>query len=584
MQIRHLNSKISDNILFSVHPVLAQVLANRGVKSMAEIDYALKGLIHFEEMLNIKDAAVIVAEAIVANKDIVISMDYDADGCTAGSIMCEGLSILGSTNHGYCVPDRFKHGYGFSVAYVEDLVARGVCPDVLITVDNGISNVEGVARLKELLPNCTIIITDHHLAPEILPNADIIVNPNQKGCPFPSKALAGCGVAFYLIAAVRRFMVEAGFHTDYCDIASLLDLVALGTVADVVPLDRNNRILVKAGLDRINAGYARPGIAALLTVGKRQIGKIVASDFGFTVGPRLNAAGRLEDMTIGIRCLLSPTYEEALVVANELDDLNKKRREIEQKMSETAMADLKGDCNEFGLCFYSPEWHKGVVGIVSSRIKEKINRPVICFGAADKNGMISGSARSIKGLHLRDILSVIDVQNVGLIKGFGGHAMAAGLTIAEADFDRFSELFDNEVKCVSSAAILEGEILSDGSIPNKYMNLQTVNILKHSTPWGQEFPEPTFDDFFNITEIKIVGGKHLKYTLEKEGVKYAAIHFFSLEEGAPKPTYKRARIVFQLQDNEFNHQVSLQLIVQRLFVDQGRIDLRDFQPEKIWRN
>tara|TARA_R110002072_G_scaffold33030_5_gene100237 strand:+ start:20219 stop:21937 length:1719 start_codon:yes stop_codon:yes gene_type:complete len=571
MKITHLKVDISENIRHSVHPVLAQVLANRGVESMADINYALKGLIHFDKMLNIKDAAVVVAEAIVANKNIVISMDYDADGCTAGSIMCEGLSILGSTNHSYCVPDRFKHGYGFSIPYVESLVSRGIRPDVLITVDNGISNVEGVARLKELLPNCTVIITDHHLAPEILPNADVIVNPNQKGCPFPSKALAGCGVAFYLIAAVRRFMVEAGFHADYCDIASLLDLVALGTVADVVPLDRNNRILVKAGLDRINAGYARPGIAALLVVGKRQIGKIVSSDFGFTVGPRLNAAGRLEDMTIGIRCLLSQTYEEALVVANELDDLNKKRRVIEQKMSQSAMADLKGDCNEFGLCFYSPEWHKGVVGIVSSRVKEKTNRPVICFGAVDEHGMISGSARSIKGLHLRNILEAIDVQNVGLIKGFGGHAMAAGLTIPESEFDRFSELFDKEVERVASVETLEGEVISDGSIPNKYMNLQTVGVLKHSTPWGQDFPEPTFDDYFDIDEIKIVGGKHLKYTLSKEGSKFAAIHFFALEEGEPKPTYKRARVVYQLQDNEFNNQISLQLIVQRLFVNQEEL-------------
>ena len=479
---------------------LQQVFHSRGILSADELEYGLGGLISPTQLLNVDKAAEFIFQAVKNQSKILIIGDFDADGATSSTLMIKALTMLGSKDVHFLVPDRFRFGYGLSVKLVEE--AALLQPDLIITVDNGIANHQGVARAKELL--IPVIITDHHLAAETLPEALTIVNPNQAGDQFESKNLAGVGVAFYLMLALRSLMRSNGWFIqrgiDEPNLAELLDLVALGTVADVVALDRNNRILVEQGLRRIRSGKACVGLNALLQVAKRSAEKCCSSDLGFAIGPRLNAAGRLEDMSIGINCLLAKTESEAIQLASQLDSLNRQRREIERNMLEQANQDLEeyfshqsgNDLESDGaqqeerpitLCLYDPKWHQGVIGILASRVKERINRPVIVF-AKDDSGttpMIKGSARSVEGVHIRDVLALVDAENEGLIEKFGGHAMAAGLSVEESKFQQFAESFHHCTEKLLGEDSINDEILTDASLTSADFSLDFARELRNGT-------------------------------------------------------------------------------------------------------
>ena len=498
------------------HPVLRRVLAARAVESDADLDHSLARLLPPDGLLDLDRAAALLDDAIESSSRIVAVGDYDADGATGCTVAVRGLRMLGATDVGFVVPDRTRHGYGLTPEIVE--VALAQRPRLIVTVDNGISSVEGVARAKAL--GIDVLITDHHLPGRDLPAADAIVNPNRRGDGFPSKCLAGVGVMFYVLGALRARRRGRSGVGDAPNLAELLDLVALGTVADVVPLDHNNRILVEQGLRRIRAGRASPGVTALLRVAGRDIAHTVAADLGFAAGPRLNAAGRLTDMRRGIECLLSEREEEAMRIAGELDALNAERREIEagmQAQAEKLIGSVDDTASDAAVALFREDWHGGVVGILASRVKDRLHRPVAAFAPDADGEHLKGSVRSIPGVHVRDLLDSVATRNPGLIERFGGHAMAAGLTIRRTMFDRFRAVFAAEADRVMPAETREAVVLTDGEIPGSALTLDLARSIRDAAPWGQGFPEPVFDGLFRVTAERLVGGRHTKLRLQPRG-------------------------------------------------------------------
>jgi single-stranded-DNA-specific exonuclease len=537
-----------------VHPLLAQVYAARGIDSATQLDTALERLHAPATMRNLAQMATLLADAMAANKKLLIVADYDADGATACAVGVRALRAMCTSGASidYLVPNRFEYGYGLTPEIVQ-LAAREKSPDVIITVDNGIASVDGVAEANRL--GIKVLVTDHHLPGDTLPDAWCIINPNQQGCSFPSKHLAGVGVMFYLMLALRAELRNRNARA-LPNLAQLLDLVALGTVADVVRLDENNRILVQQGLQRIRAGRAQPGVSALLRVAGRDPARAGTYDLGFAAGPRLNAAGRLTDMSLGIECLICDDVARAQSIAQQLDTLNRERRAIEADMQESALAALEqsADASGYSVSLYDAQWHQGVIGIVASRIKDRFHRPAIAF-ARGVEGEIKGSGRSIRGLHLRDALDLVSKRAPGLILRFGGHAAAAGLTLREADFARFQGLFEEVVRGLLSPADLEREIETDGSLPVAHATLDAAHALRDGI-WGQGFPEPHFVDRFEIVQQRVVGERHLRLRLRRDGRIFEGILFGHSE---PLPTVIRA--VYRFTLNEYNGTTSTQLIL-----------------------
>ena len=550
-----------------LHPLLKKIYANRGVDKLEQVDYSLARLIDFSLLKDIDKASAAIADVIEKGGKLIVVGDFDADGATSCAVMMRCLKAFGLESVDYLVPNRFDFGYGLSPQIVD--VAAGSKPDLIVTVDNGISSIEGVERASTLGIN--VVVTDHHLAGDDLPDAEAIVNPNQPGCQFPSKAIAGVGVAFYVMLAVRAELRRRGWFDDARNepnMASLLDIVALGTVADVVPLDENNRTLVESGLQRIRNNRACAGINALLDIAGKSIERCSSQDFGFIIGPRLNAAGRLDDMSIGIECLLSDDYEQAVSYASTLNQMNLQRRQIEGEMLEQAFSLLQQQIEALdhsdipdALALYDEQWHQGVVGLLASRLKEKYHRPVIAFADAG-DGELKGSGRSIPGLHMRDVLDAVSKQEERLIIKFGGHAMAAGLTIRQEDFDRFNRAFIEQAGRVLRPEDLQNMFQTDGSIDESQMNIETSEQIKYASPWGQQFPEPVFDDVFKVMNWRIVGEKHLKLELTKpdSGVCYDAIAFNMTNDDLPAGE-NDIRAVYRLDVNEFRGNRKLQLII-----------------------
>lgn len=506
----------SSGLPAQLHPVLRRAYASRGLTAAADLPLELRALLPPAGLTGIDAAGELLMAAILAQKRIVIAGDYDADGATATAVAVLGLRALGAAHVDYVVPNRFTMGYGLSPALTEMALAKGA--GLLVTVDNGIASLAGVAAANAAgLP---VLITDHHLAGDELPAAAAIVNPNQPGCAFASKHLAGVGVMFYVLLALRARLRTTGYFAERPEpnLAELLDLVALGTVADVVKLDHNNRILVAQGLARIRAGRARPGLQALLQAAGRVQMHINSGDLGFVLGPRLNAAGRLEDMTVGIECLLAPTAETARALAGQLDSLNRERRDIETQMRDEAL-ELAASNSDVGVCLFDSGWHEGVVGLVASRVKDRLHRPVIAFARATEEGVLKGSGRSIKGLHLRDAMAAVDARHPGLIVRFGGHAMAAGLTLPETALADFSAAFDAECRARLDADALEEVLETDGELDDTELHLETAHALEQAGPWGQGFPEPRFEGHFEVIETRALGadGRHIKYRLRLPG-------------------------------------------------------------------
>jgi single-stranded-DNA-specific exonuclease len=545
----HLRSLIAAGI----HPVLARIYAARRIRSAQELEYTPAGLLSPGLMKNLEDAARLLADAIEAGKRLLIIADYDADGATACAVGLRALRAFGA-NVDFLVPDRFKLGYGLSPELV-DLAAERK-PDLLITVDNGIASVEGVARARAL--GIGTLITDHHLPGAELPQADCIVNPNQPGCDFPSKALAGVGVMFYAMLALRAELRKRNHFNEKQEpnLGALTDLVALGTVADVVPLDANNRILVAQGLKRLREGRAQPGIAALLRAAGRQLREASSFDLGFVAGPRLNAAGRLADMSLGIECLATDDEARAANCAEALDRLNAERRRIEAGMVEEALQLVAAIGDASGSVFFGREWHEGVVGIVASRLKDRLHRPVICFARSADGVSLKGSGRSIAGLHLRDCLDLVAKRAPGLIVRFGGHAMAAGLTIAERDYERFGAEFESALEALLPAEARLRTVETDGSLDAMYCTLDVARLLEGGI-WGQGFPQPLFCDTFAVETQRVVGERHLKLQLVRHGRRIEAMRF-----GALDPLPARVRAAYRLAINEFNGLKSVQLNVE----------------------
>lgn len=553
----------------SLSPRLKQIYASRGVLAH-ECDLNLTQLLRPNNMLGLDRAAQIIADGIADNKHILIMGDFDADGATSTSVCILALRMMGAVNVDYLIPNRFDFGYGLSPEIVQVAQTKGA--ELLITVDNGISSIEGVDAAKAL--GMQVVITDHHLPGQVLPNADAIVNPNQLGCGFASKAIAGVGVAFYLMSALRAELRARNWyqtrHIAEPNLAHLLDIVALGTVADVVPLDCNNRILVEMGLKRVRAGRCRVGITALLEVAKKNVSRVVASDFGFTVGPRLNAAGRLDEMALGVETLLCEDAMVARRMASQLDSLNMERRELEQEMQQEALKRLESLTLDmaslpWGIALFQADWHQGVIGILASRIKDKYHRPVIAFADAG-NGEIKGSARSIKGLHMRDLLELINSRHPKMILKFGGHAMAAGLSIKETDFAAFNDAFDKAIRETIKPELLTGEYLSDGELAADELTMAVATELRQAGPWGQAFPEPLFDGSFRIIQQRIVGEKHLKLVLETpcSRVMVDGIAFNVDLQTWPDASIEQVRLVYKLDVNEYRGNQSLQLLIEQI--------------------
>ncbi len=558
-----------------LHPVLKKVYANRGVTRLKQVSYCLAELIDYTLLKDIDVASAIVSDAIIQQKRIIVVGDFDADGATSCAVMLRSLKAFGLSNVDYLVPNRFDFGYGLSPQIVD--VAANLNsqpkPDLIITVDNGISSITGVERASEL--GIPVVVTDHHLAGDTLPDAAAIVNPNQPGCAFPEKTIAGVGVAFYLMLAVRASLREKNWFDDNRsepNMANYLDLVALGTVADVVPLDKNNRILVESGLQLIRRNKACAGINALLTIAGKSIERCSSQDFGFIIGPRLNAAGRLDDMSVGIECLLSDDYAQSLQYATVLNQMNLQRRQIEGEMLEQALdfleqkipsLDVEGAIPD-AFALYDEQWHQGVVGLLASRIKEKFHRPVIAFADAG-DGELKGSGRSIPGLHIRDVLDSVSKQHDDLIDKFGGHAMAAGLTIRQENFESFKKAFEEQVTSVLRPQDLSNNKETDGSIDGRYLTMEVCEQLKYASPWGQLFPEPVFDDTFKVLSWRIVGDKHLKLVLVKgdTGESHEAIAFGKTDADLPAGD-DNIHITYRLDVNEFRGKRSLQLIVDHI--------------------
>jgi single-stranded-DNA-specific exonuclease len=534
-----------------IHPLLARLYAARSIRSAADLRYEPAQLVEPRLLKGIGDAARLLADAIQAGKRLLIVADYDADGATACAVGMRALQAMGARVD-FLVPDRFKLGYGLTPELVD--IAAQSSPDVLITVDNGIASVEGVARAAGL--GIATLITDHHLPGPALPEAACIVNPNQPGCDFPSKTLAGVGVMFYVMLALRAELRERKHPHCEFNMGTLTDLVALGTVADVVPLDANNRNLVAQGLRRIRAGRAQPGIAALLRAAGRPLAEASSFDLGFVAGPRINAAGRLADMRLGIECLVTDDEARAANCAQALDKLNRERRKIETAMLDEALREIEKLQTGERTSFFSAGWHEGVVGILASRLKDRLHRPVVCFARAASGGLLKGSGRSITGLHLRDCLDLVSKRSPGLILRFGGHAQAAGLTIAEADYARFAEAFERSLEEMLPPEARLRTVETDGRLEDEHCTLQVARMLEGEI-WGQGFPQPTFCDTFIVESQRVVGERHLKLRLAKDGRRYEAMRF-----GALDPLPSRVRAAYRLAVNEFNGLKSVQLNVE----------------------
>lgn len=544
--------------------LIDRLFANRGITHPSQVDHQLKHLLPPTKMKGIQQAAALLADCVRNSNRILIVGDFDADGATSSALMVLALRAMGAADVQYIVPNRFEYGYGLTREIVD--VARGASPDLLITVDNGISSIEGVAHAKAC--GIQVIVTDHHLPASELPDADAIVNPNQPGCEFPSKNLAGVGVAFYLLSATRQALLEAGWFDETGiakpNLAQYLDLVALGTIADVVPLDYNNRILAQEGIRRLAAGRGRPGMLALMQIAGARPSALCARDLSFGVAPRLNAAGRLEDMSLGIECLIEDNPDRAMELATQLDALNKERREIENEMKQEAQAalsaeDLKGEGDSVGICLFREHWHQGVVGIVASRIKDKLHRPVIAFAQAAPDEL-KGSARSIPGLHIRDALDTIAAKHPGLLLKFGGHAMAAGLSLRPENFNTFEAAFDEEARRWLTEDDLEQVVVSDGEIEEP-LTLDLVREVMQAAPWGQGFAEPVFDSEFEILEQRIVGGNHLKLKVRAIN-DYQAIDAIAFNHGTSLLEGRYQRLAYRIDINEFRTLQSVQLIIE----------------------
>lgn len=549
-------------------PLLTRLYAARGVRSAVELEKGLARLIPYQQLAGIDAAVALLVEALEQRRRVLIVGDFDADGATASCVGVLGLRMLGVAHVDYLVPNRFEYGYGLTPEIVAVALQRR--PELLITVDNGISSVDGVAAAKAA--GLKVLVTDHHLPGPELPAADAIVNPNQPGCDFPSKAMAGVGVIFYVLLALRARLRDIGWFARAGlaepNLGELLDLVALGSVADVVPLDANNRILVHQGLARIRAGRARPGLKAILEVAGKQAARITSTDLGFILGPRLNAAGRLDDMSLGIECLLCEDEVLARDMAVQLDQLNQDRKAIEQGMQREALAQLKDLPVEqlpFGLCLFEPEWHQGVIGILASRLKERYHRPTIAFADAG-DGLLKGSARSVPGFHIRDALDAVAARHPGLISKFGGHAMAAGLSLPVANFGAFAAAFDAEVRRQLSDEDLTGRLLSDGQLGAEEFHLELARALRHAGPWGQHFPEPLFHGMFQLVQQRLVGERHLKLVVKTEcGSRTLDGIAFNIDrEQWPNPTVRWVELAYKLDVNEYRGQESVQLLVSHL--------------------
>ena len=551
-----------------LHPVVQRVYAARGITSTDEVDYALSGIDSFDRLKSIDRAVDLLEAALDGQQRVLVVGDFDADGATSAALAVLGLRRMGFGSVDYLIPNRFEFGYGLTPELVE--IASSAQPELLITVDNGISSVAGVKAANDL--GIKVLITDHHLPGAELPAAAAIVNPNQPGCDFPSKHVAGVGVMFYVLCALRaRLRARGWFEREACpepNLAELLDLVALGTIADVVPLDHNNRVLVSQGLARIRAGRCRPGIAALLSVANRTCEQVVAADMGFAVAPRLNAAGRLTHMSRGVECLLTDDMKVALQHARELDALNRERREIEADMQSQALVhldQLKLDSGpELGLCLFDASWHQGVVGILASRIKDRMHRPVIAFALEDEH-TLKGSGRSIAGFHIRDALQDIAAAAPSLITRFGGHAMAAGLTLPRDNLEPFREAFDAQACARLGDQPLEGVVLSDGELSADELRLSTAEAVRKAGPWGQGFPEPVFDGEFQVLESRILKDRHIKLKLRASDSQHPleAIQF-NADVEAWSSTTRRVLLAYRLEVNEFRGARNLNLMVQHL--------------------
>ena len=544
-------------------PLLTRLYAARGVQSQAELDKGLARLIPYQQLKGIDAAVDMLVTAIDRRERILVVGDFDADGATASSVAVLGLRLLGAAHVDYLVPNRFTYGYGLTPEIVAVALERQ--PDLLVTVDNGISSVEGVQAARDA--GLKVLITDHHLPGAQLPQADAIVNPNQPGCDFPSKALAGVGVIFYVLMALRARLRALGRYASapQPNIGELLDLVALGSVADVVPLDANNRILVHQGLERIRAGRARPGIVALLEVARRDHRRLTSTDLGFILGPRLNAAGRMDDMSLGIECLLSEDLAHARDIAAELDGLNQDRKSVEQGMQREALAQLKDlplASMPFGLCLFEPDWHQGVIGILASRMKERYHRPTIAFADAG-DGLLKGSARSVPGFHIRDALDAVAAKHPQLITKFGGHAMAAGLSLPAEHFPAFAEAFDKQVREHLCEDDLTGRLLSDGCLAVEEFHLELARALRNAGPWGQHFPEPLFHGVFQLVEQRVVGERHLKVVLKSEcgSLRLDGIAFGVDREIWPNPSARWVEMAYKLDVNEYRGVETVQLMI-----------------------
>ncbi len=549
----------------AVHPVLRRVYAARGIESTDALDLRLGGMLGPGALGGLDEACALLVHALDAQQRILVVGDFDCDGATGTAVALRGLRMLGARHVDFRIPDRFIHGYGLSAALVGELAAAP--PDLLITVDNGIACLAGVAAAKAL--GCRVIVTDHHLPGAALPNADAIVNPNLEADRFPSKALAGVGVMFYLLLALRAQLRTLGrFNegTSEPDLSSLLDLVAVGTVADLVPLDRNNRVLVAAGLRRINAGLASPGIRALVQVGGRKAARVDATDLGFVVGPRINAAGRLEDMRVGILCLIADSERDAMQHASVLDRINRERRALQTQMVDEAESWLARHHAEerdlpLALCLFDETWHAGVIGLVASRMKDKVHRPVFAFApAAEDSHELKGSARSIAGVHIRDLLAELDASRPGLIGRFGGHAMAAGLTLDRHRLDEFRDGLLQVVARRVDPALLQALVLSDGALAAADIDLALADAIRSGGPWGQAFPEPMFDGAFNIESVRVMAERHLGLRLRcaDSGRAFDAVHFGAYSGSQPSGCW---HYVFQPFVDEWRGERRLRLMI-----------------------
>lgn len=549
-----------------VSPLLARVFARRGIRAAEELQHTLDRLPPYTLLRGIEQAVALLVVALRQRQRILVVGDFDADGATSTAVAVRALRVMGAAEVDFLVPNRFEYGYGLTPEIVA--VAMELRPDLIVTVDNGISSLDGVAAARA--QGVRVLVTDHHLAAEVLPPADAIVNPNQPGDDFPAKSLAGVGVIFYVMLTLRTALREQGWFAERSipepNLAQLLDLVALGTVADVVSLEQTNRILVAQGLARIRAGNGCAGIEALLEVAGRRRQRLVAADLGFAIGPRLNAAGRMDDMSLGIRCLLSDDLNQARQLAAQLDGLNHERRAVEEEMKGQAIAELRRmELDEtalpLGLCLYDPAWHQGVIGILASRIKDRVQRPVIVFTDAG-GGEIKGSARSIPGLHIRDALDAVAAHHPGLLIRFGGHAMAAGLTIQQSSLAQFRTAFDDEVRRLVGT-LPAGEVWSDGELLPEEANLMLAEQLRYAAPWGQGFPEPVFDGVFALVQQRVVGERHLKLVLRwLQGRQTVDAIAFHADIERWQDYQGEVRIAYRLDVNEFRDQRSVQLIVE----------------------